>query len=107
MQRRLEWETQATTQDAMGQPNYTWSAVATRYASVEPLSGRELMAASGEHADVTVRIRARYDATLRTVKPADRILDPTYSPAAVYDIQWIQNIGERNREVVFMCRRNG
>lgn len=96
---------QSTTQDAMGQPVDTWTALFTRRASVEPLNGREYLAASGENSDVSTRIRFRYDATVGTLKQYDRLTDQSVSPMVVYDIESVIVPRERNREVVVMCRR--
>jgi SPP1 family predicted phage head-tail adaptor len=46
--------------DKYGQPLDTWIDVATVWAAIEPLRGREYFSAQAEHADVTTRIRIRY-----------------------------------------------
>ena len=57
--------------DSYGQPVETWVDVATVWAAIEPLRGREYFAAMSEHAEVTTRIRIRYrsdvDRTMRVV----------------------------------------
>ena len=99
-------EAPATTQDAMGQlVKAPWTLVGTRMASIEPLNGREYFAASGEGSDVNVRIRLRYDNTLRTVDTTHRLLDQRYSPMTTYDIEAVINENQRNREIILMCRR--
>jgi len=44
-----------------GEPVVTWSDVATRWASVEPLAGRELWNARQVQPDVTHRVTLRYE----------------------------------------------
>lgn len=43
-----------------GEPDDAWADVATVYASIEPLNGRELFAAQEHHAETTTRIRMRW-----------------------------------------------
>lgn len=68
--------------------------------------GREFYAQSGEHSRQPTRIRIRYDSTVATLKPFDRAVDSSVSPAVVYDIDSIQNPREGDRELVLMCERN-
>jgi len=96
---------QTTSKDETGQLQNTWTALVTRRVSLEPLNGREYFAASGENSDVSTRIRMRYDATVGTIKPYDRVIDASVSPQVVYDVESIINPRERNREVILMCRR--
>lgn len=57
--------------DDYGQPLNEWQPVATVWAGIEPLRGREYFSAMSEHAEVTTRIRIRYregiDRTMRVV----------------------------------------
>ena len=105
LRRTVTIQRQSKVQDVMGQPVDTWTTLVTRRASLEPLNGREYLEASGENADVSTRIRIRYDATVARVKPYDKIIDGASSPNAVYDIESVIVPRERNREIVLMCRR--
>lgn len=51
--------------DAVGQPSTTWQDVATVWASVRPVRGRDFLAAAGQQAtfDAQVQIRWRNDVT--------------------------------------------
>lgn len=68
----------------------------TFYASIEPLIGREYMAAKQMQADVTHKIRMRYIPGLTTTM---RIVFGT----RVFEIESILNVQERNRELVIMA----
>lgn len=46
--------------DEYGQPLDAFVPVATVWAAIEPLRGREYFSAMSEHAEVTTRIRIRY-----------------------------------------------
>lgn len=75
----------------------TWSAVATVWASVEPLSGREFFAAEHVQSEITHRIRVRYRAgiapTMRVVFNGRYLM-----------IESVINYGERNTDLQLMCR---
>ena len=101
----MSFQRQSTAQDAIGQRVDTWSEFASRMCSIEPLNGREYFNASGEHSEVSTRIRTRHDSVVGVVKPDDRILDQTTSPNTVFDILSVINSGDRDREIVLMCRR--
>jgi len=50
----------ASGQDAYGVPSTTWQDVATVWAAVEPISGREFWAQQQVQAEATIRIWIRY-----------------------------------------------
>lgn len=100
-------ERQTTTVDAYGERTDTWSplipAQPTRRASIEPITGKEYMSQSGEHSDVTTRIRLRYDAALSDLQPKDRV----NHSGVIYDILSVINPYEIGRELVLMAKRWG
>jgi SPP1 family predicted phage head-tail adaptor len=83
--------------DAVGGVVEAWSDVATVWASVEPLDGKEFFAAERVNADATTRIRMRYRAGVTPVMRA------VYG-ARIFDIQNVINVDERNRELRLMVR---
>lgn len=100
-------ERQTTSVDAFGERTDVWSALIpaqpTRRASIDPISGKEYMSSSGEHSDVTTRIRLRYDAALSDLMPKDRI----NHNGVLYDIISVINPREVGRELVLMAKRWG
>ena len=85
-------------QNAGGEMDETWADVATVNASVEPLRGRELIAAQTTNSEVTGTIRMRYRAG---ITPKMRcVLDST----RYYDILGVVNTMERNRELLLSVR---
>ena len=107
LRHKVTLETQTTTKNSYGEFVDTWTEIAVRRCSIEPLMGREFYERSGEHSRMPTRIRIRHDATVATVKPYDRAVDYSTSPAVVYDIESVQNPRERDRELVLMCERVG
>lgn len=57
---RIEFQAPTETPDSFGQPVQDWVTYATRWASVEPLSGRELVRAQQVMAEVTHLVECRY-----------------------------------------------
>ena len=82
-----------------GEEIITWTEVGTFWGSVEPLQGRELLEARQAIAELSVRIRIRYQAGV-TIGPTMRAVanDKTYL------IESVINIDERDREIQLMGR---
>lgn len=59
-------QTSAETKDTFGQPVLTWTTTAQRYASIEPLSGRELERARQIQPDITHKVTMRHYEGLNT-----------------------------------------
>lgn len=100
---RVSFERQADTVDSVGQRTRTWTELASRLVSIEPLNGREYFQASGYQSEVTTRIRATYETALSTLTSDDRITHGSVT----YEIVSVINPQERNRELVLMCKRSG
>lgn len=84
-------------QDEIGQPVEEWTPYATVWAAVEPLNGRDLIAAQPIRAEVTTCIRMRYRPG---VSPADRI----DHGGTIYNISTAINPKSRDAELVLMCK---
>ena len=104
---KVTLESQSTAKDSYGQLVDVWTTIAVRRCSIEPLMGREFYEQSGEHSRMPTRIRIRHDAAVASLKPYDRAVDNSASPAVVYNIESVQNPRERDRELVLMCERVG
>jgi SPP1 family predicted phage head-tail adaptor len=89
-------EDQGTTQDSLGQEIEDWQDVATVWAAVEPLQGREFLEAKQLQAEVTTRIRIRYRSG---IEPEMRVVwgDHTYDVISVIETE------SRRREIELMC----
>ena len=83
--------------DELGQPVSTWIALVTVWAAVEPLTGREYIAAAAAVSEVTTRIRLRYRPG---ITPADRV----NHEGKLYGITSLIDYKSANRELVLMCR---
>lgn len=84
-------------QNAGGEPEESWTEFASRYAAVEPMKGRELLAAQQINSEVTTLIRMR---SLQGVTPKMRAVYATRN----YDILSVANVDERGRETLLYVR---
>lgn len=64
LDRRITIQSATTAPDAYGEPIETWSDLATLWAQVVPLGGREFFEARQVNAEQTVRFRIRYRADI-------------------------------------------
>lgn len=92
LRHRITIEQSTQTPNDLGERIETWATLSQRWASVEPLSGRELETARIHHATVSHRITIRYYSSLQ---PTHRIK----WGSRIFSIDAILNIDERNREM--------
>lgn len=60
LNQRVEIQAATNTCDSYGQPVSTWATVATVWATVEPINGREYETSLSERAEITHKIIMRY-----------------------------------------------
>ena len=84
-------------QNEAGQPIQEWHDVATVWAAIEPLRGREYWAAAQVQSEVTTRIRIRYRSGIR---PDMRVL---YG-GRVFNVTAVIDPEERHHELQLMCK---
>ena len=89
-------QTPAEDNDSYGQAIKTWGTFATVHAAVEPLNGREFLAAAQINAETTTKITIRY---LSGITQKMRI---SYDNR-LFNIEAMKNIGERDRQIELMC----
>ena len=97
LDQRVTVERYTSTEDELGQPIQSWAPLFTCWAAVEPLVGREYLAAQAAVSEVTARVTMRY----RTgITAQDRVIHDgkTYGIVSVIDVR------SQGRELVLMCR---
>jgi SPP1 family predicted phage head-tail adaptor len=99
LRHQITIEAPEETQTADGSFAVTWRTFATSWASIDPLLGKEYFAAAREQADISHKIRMRFVSGLNHRM---RILFGT----RIFEIESVINLGERNRELVIMCRES-
>jgi SPP1 family predicted phage head-tail adaptor len=97
LRHRIKIQKLEKNQDTFGQPVESWPDVATVWASVEPLVGRQFFEAETITHELTHKIKLRYR---QGVTPSMRVkFGDRY-----FQIVSIINYQERNRELQLMCR---
>ena len=83
-----------------GELERTWLTIGSRWAHVEPLSGREFWQAQQVQSDVTHRVRMRYD---RQITSKHRLLLSQYETGRVLNIAHVRVRDERKAEMELLC----
>lgn len=96
LRHRLVIETRETTPDGAGGEVVTWAAGATIWASIEPLSGVELLRRDRLSGTLTHRITVRYR---EGIAPAMRfrLMD------RIFEIAVVRDVDERHRWLDCLC----
>ena len=84
--------------DELGQPlPDTWAHLFDCWAAVEPLTGREYIAAQALQSEVTTRIRMRF-------RPWMTAQDRVIHGGKTYNIVSVIDVRSQGRELVLMCK---
>jgi SPP1 family predicted phage head-tail adaptor len=97
LRHKITIEQRSTTPNSFGEPANTWTTFLTRWASVEPIIGKEFFSSQQVQAEVTTKIRIR---NAPGVLPQMRVI----FGSKIYDIQAIMDIEEKGKEVLLMCK---
>ena len=82
--------------DEVGQPNTSWEELATIWAAIEPVSGREFWAQQQIQSEITARIRIRYRNDVTVGMKAE-------CNGKTYMIKYIIDYQESHKELWLMC----
>lgn len=99
LDQRVILQSPAGSRDAVGERTTTWTNVATVWASIGPLSVRDLLAAGQTQSEVTHRVRIRHSSTVAAIDASWRVL----FGARILVIQGVRNIDERDVEIELLC----
>ena len=100
LDQRVTVERFTSTEDELGQPIQTWAPLFTCWAAVEPLTGREYLAAAALVSEVTARIRMRF-------RPWMTAQDRVVHNGTTYGIESLVDVRSDHRELVLMCKAVG
>jgi len=101
---RIAIQKNTTVRGTTGEAVKGWALFVYRWASVEPLQGRELFAAQQFQSETTVRIKMRYDAKLESLDVRDyQITHTKRGNSKTYDLHAIINPYELDKELHLMC----
>lgn len=96
LRKRVTIQKRSQVQDAYGQPLTAWEDVATVWAAIEPISGRELLAAAAVQSEVTHQVILRY-------RPGVVSKMRIVYGSRIFDIQNVLDENERHRELTLLC----
>ena len=100
LDQRVTVERYTSTEDELGQPIESWAPLFTCWAAVEPLTGREYLAAQAAVSEVTARIRMRF-------RPWMTAEDRVIHNGTIYQIESLIDVRSDHRELVLMCKAVG
>lgn len=95
---RVAIEAPTVNKSGTGVETTTFSKIGSAWASIEPLAGREYWAAAQMQSEITHEIKMRYPGFRVTAQHRIVFGD------RVFDIVVPRNIGERNIELVLLCK---
>ena len=96
LNRRITIQRRSTAVDAFGQQTTAWTDFLTCWASIEPMSGRELVAAQAVQSEVTHTLTIRYRPT---VTAAMRAL----YQGRIFEIRAVQDPETAHVALAMMC----
>ena len=101
LRRRITFQTRDVSVDSFGQQLTTWTDAFTMWASIEPLSAREVFAAQAVQTEVSHRITVRYRTELAnlTTDAAMRVVHA----GRLFDVHGMLNVDERRRTIELLA----
>lgn len=99
MRHRVTFQRRQSGKDAYGKENGPYADLATIWAEVEPLTGREFFASLQVQSEKAIRVRCRWQQKLSDLTTKDRAA----FNGRLFDIQSTINVLERNVELQIMC----
>jgi len=104
LNKRVQIQTQTTSQDSFGQPQQTWTTVYTAWAGIDIQASQLLYATAEFVSKVTHRITLRWTSSV-VIAANQRIVytEPTTGVVHTYEIEALLNTKQANRELVLLC----
>lgn len=97
LRHRVSIQKKRITEDELKQQTENWADIATVWASIEPLSGREYFSARQENSEVTTKITIRYR---RDITADMRVV----FDGKILEVLSVINPQEWCKSLVLMCR---
>lgn len=99
LNKRIELQSSTDSTDTFGEPIKTWTTYDTVWASINPLSGNELIFAQQISSKTNIGIIIRYNSS---VEVGDRVKYGT----RYFDINAVLNEMENNKQLELLCNEN-
>lgn len=103
LNRRIEIQSQSTSQDSFGQPLTTWTTILCTWASLD-IQGSQLLYSTSEFMSKTAwRITIRWQPSI-VIAPNQRVLYiDSLGTKHTYEIQAVLNDKTANKQITLMC----
>lgn len=101
LRHRVTFQRRSTVTDSFGAQSETWTDVATAWADISPLSGRELLAAQAVNVEISHTVTIRYQAQFAGPK-AVAAMRIVYGDR-IFNIHSSLDVDERHRELKLTC----
>jgi SPP1 family predicted phage head-tail adaptor len=102
LRHRVTFERPDVVRNSYGEEETTWVVAATLWASVEPISGRELLQSNRETAEGTIRVRVRVNPDIAAMTPKWRL----GFRGRIYNVEHIRNPEMLGGEFEIMVRED-
>lgn len=99
MRHRVTLQSPAGVRDGVGERATTWANVATIWASINPISARDLIAAGQTLNETTHRVRVRDSSLVAAIDTSWRVM----FGARIFVITSIRRIDEIKNEIELLC----
>lgn len=96
LRRRVTIQQRTATQDTFGQSSVTWTDLFSCWADIQPMNGRELLAAQAQQFEVTHQVVIRWRSG---VTPAMRVV----YQGRFMDVQSVIDVDTQHRRLTLMC----
>lgn len=96
LRHKVQIQSRSATKDGFGQESMTWTTALTVWADIQPLSGRELIAAQAQMAETTHTVVIRYRAG---ITPANRVV----YQGRVFNVLSVIDEDMRHRTLSLLC----
>jgi SPP1 family predicted phage head-tail adaptor len=103
--KRITLQSRSATLDAYGQELNSWSNVATIWANIKPIGGREKLRSMAVESDLTHTVAIRYDKRFLPPTKVDAWRISYVTPAAtrIFNIIGARDVDEERRYIIFDC----
>lgn len=103
MRARITIQRSTPSRDSFGEPDDSWSTLATVSAKKEPLPGREAFGSDIQYSEQPTKFTIRYASAIADLNAKDRVLDGS----TVYDLVSVHNVEDRNEAFELVGVRRG
>lgn len=105
LDKRITIQNRSSTLDIFGQPVDSWVDLATVWASIKYIGGREKLRSGVVDANLNVTIAVRYSETLMPPKQADawRIVYNARGGTRYFSVVGNRDVDEKHKHIIFDC----